>query len=202
MRAGRRRHLLAITIVVVTVVGFAAAEVLQAGSRGEGDDPLEGAVFTITFALFAVLGAVLLVRRPGHIFGPMFAAVGVVPAITTPAELVVASEVIAGQTPSLLARLAVWPISWYWFVLLGTLVIYLPLLFPDGRLPSPRWRWLAWPITAVLALGCVVSAISEDILLQTLGPDGQDLWVPNPLGIPGMPHGEDTPACLVTSRVA
>lgn len=193
MRAGRRRHLLATAVVVVTVVGFAAAEVLQAGSRGTGDDALEGAVFTVTFALFAVLGAVLLVRRPGHIFGPMLATMGVVPAISTPAELVVASTVITGQTPSLLARLAVWPISWYWYVLLATLAIYLPLLFPDGRLPSPRWRSLAWPVTVVLALGCVVSAVSEDIRLQTLGPDGQDLWVANPLGIPGAPQGEDGP---------
>ena len=38
------------------------------------------------FQLVGVLGAVLLVRPPGHIFGPMLAAMGVVPAITTPAR--------------------------------------------------------------------------------------------------------------------
>jgi len=202
MSAGGGRRLLATAVVVVTVVGFAAAKVLEARSGGGGDDPLEGAVLVVAFALLAVLGAVLLVRRPGHILGPLFAAVGVVPAITTPTEIIVAATVIDGRTPSVLARLAVWPITWYWFALVGTLVIYLPLLFPDGRLPSRRWRWLAWPVTAVLTLGCAVSAISEDILLETLGPDGQNLSVANPLGISGVPHGEDSPVfVLMTGTV-
>ena len=34
--------------------------------------------------------------------------------------------------------------NWLWVPAVGLLGTYLLLLFPDGRLPSRRWRLLAW----------------------------------------------------------
>jgi signal transduction histidine kinase len=50
-----------------------------------------------------------------------------------------------------------WINTWMWMPGLGTLVTFLLLLFPDGHLPSPRWRWLARISGAVLfvAIGAV-----------------------------------------------
>ena len=44
-----------------------------------------------------------------------------------------------------------------WFSLA---LIFLPLLFPDGRLPSPRWRPVLWLGVARLALGAVGTAFA------------------------------------------
>src|SRR5215203_2677719 len=51
------------------------------------------------------------------------------------------------------------PIGWIcltsgvlWVLAIGLLGVYLPLLFPDGRLPSRRWRLLAWLSGAVILL--------------------------------------------------
>jgi hypothetical protein len=41
--------------------------------------------------------------------------------------------------PDALAIVGAWIGSWYWYLLLALVLIYLPLLFPDGRLPSRRW---------------------------------------------------------------
>src|SRR5919112_1821886 len=63
-------------------------------------------------------------------------------------------------------------------IMIGLQVSYL-LLFPTGRLPSRRWRWLAWLIGAFIVVGVVVSAFSPGAYLGSLGP------IRNPLGIEG-----------------
>jgi hypothetical protein len=48
----------------------------------------------------------------------------------------------------------VWISSWVWVVHFGPF-IFLALLFPDGRLPSSRWRPFAWLVALVVAAGTV-----------------------------------------------
>lgn len=187
------RRMLAPTVVALFLVCVGTGIVLQVVGRGAGNDLFEGLSFIAAFGLFAVLGAVLLARRPGHMMGPLFAVVGLLPAIGFAGDAYAAARVIAGQPVPLWARVLVWPTAWYWYVVLAILAVYVPLLFPDGRLPSPRWRWIVWLVSAGLAVACALSAVSERIELQTLGPGGQGLSVVNPFGIAGMPHGEDNP---------
>jgi hypothetical protein len=54
---------------------------------------------------------------------------------------------------------AAWIRSWIWIVS-GGLGVFLVLLFPDGRLASDRWRYLAWLNVSVAVLGSVVVAFS------------------------------------------
>jgi hypothetical protein len=42
-----------------------------------------------------------------------------------------------------------WVQTWYWWLVIVLASIYLPLLFPDGRLPS--WRWL--PVAILPGIG-------------------------------------------------
>ena len=71
----------------------------------------------------------------------------------------------------------VWISSWMLSVTVGLQVFSL-LLFPTGRLPSRRWRWLAWLTVAVTLTGMMSSAFSSGPL-DGLGP------IRNPLGIEG-----------------
>ena len=45
--------------------------------------------------------------------------------------------------------------AWLWVPTVGLVGIYMVLLFPDGRLPSKRWRTLAWLAGAVIVLESV-----------------------------------------------
>jgi hypothetical protein len=56
------------------------------------------------------------------------------------------------------------------------------LLFPTGRLPSRRWRWLAWLTVAYVVVGVITAAFSPGAYQGSLGP------IRNPLGIEGLTH--------------
>jgi uncharacterized membrane protein YhdT len=71
-----------------------------------------------------------------------------------------------------------WIVSWSLPIIIGVSVFYIPL-FPTGRLPSRRWRWLAWLTVAFVLVGVISSAFSSGALMGTLGP------IRNPLGIEG-----------------
>jgi hypothetical protein len=81
-----------------------------------------------------------------------------------------------GQLPSGLETAAAWVGAWVWMVGVGLAATYLLLLFPDGRLPSRRWRPVGW-----LAGG----SLGVTVLSLALTPGRiQDTSVSNPLGVP------------------
>src|SRR5215212_3135544 len=81
-----------------------------------------------------------------------------------------------------------WLCIWVWIVMFG-LIVYLILLFPNGRLPSSRWRWFAWFSVALTLVAATLMAISPDAALDVLGSsDNVHISFPNPLGIEGLPN--------------
>jgi len=69
-------------------------------------------------------------------------------------------------------------LQWTWVPPVGLLGIYMILLFPDGRLPSRRWRPFAWFSGAVIVLASVAVTLSP-------GPLEGHPGVSNPVGLEG-----------------
>jgi hypothetical protein len=90
--------------------------------------------------------------------------------------------------PDALAVLGAWVQSWYWLLLLALTFVYLPLLFPDGRLPSRRWLPLA-VVPGIATLGTVVLGALTD----TLSGQNVDYKIDNPIGIEGLEPVEKLP---------
>src|SRR5215203_3167194 len=91
--------------------------------------------------------------------------------------------------PDALAVMSAWIGSWYWLTLLVLVLIYMPLLFPDGRLPSRRWLPIA-VLAGVGMLGIVVLGALADTLPLNEAPGYE---IDNPIGIEGFGNVEDLP---------
>jgi hypothetical protein len=69
------------------------------------------------------------------------------------------------------------------FTVTTILFPFLFLLFPNGRLPSPRWRLLAWAIVVVGALTLIGVAFSPDTATEGVAnPVGVGGWLGDVLG--------------------
>jgi hypothetical protein len=103
---------------------------------------------------FPVVGALIATYQPRNPIGWLFCAVGVFQGliITTEAYSDYALRIAPGTVPG--GLLTNWVAQWVWAPSVGLLVTFLPLLFPDGRLPSPRWRPVAWLSAFSIVLTC------------------------------------------------
>jgi hypothetical protein len=110
---------------------------------------------------FPLVGAVIATHRPGNPLGWIFLVIGVSTGLVV-FGYEYASYVfrtVPGTAPG--GGLAVWVSQWAWAPGLGLLLTFVPLLFPDGRLPSRRWRPVAW----LSAIPIVVIPVSTAVAL-------------------------------------
>jgi signal transduction histidine kinase len=114
-----------------------------------------GLVSVLLPLAFPAVGALLASRRPRHPIGWLF--------LTAALGWGVANAAGAyGKSLSLDPRLAgpaAWLHGWPAYVGVGAL-LFIILLLPDGRLPTPRWRPVAWLIAGYTALSIVLVAIA------------------------------------------
>jgi hypothetical protein len=194
--AGPAWRVVAWLMVAVYVTGIVAVAWLDHNiSAYPPDSLLESVLLALAFGWFVLIGALVVSRQPRNPMGWVLAAVGLPVAVLAAGNYLAAYLVLErGYEPSLAMSLIAWPNNWSWFVTLGLVFIYLPLLFPDGRLPSRRWRLVAW-IGAVGVGGiCILGGLASDVGFQvSMTPAGPEASIPNPFGIPGLDHPEQHP---------
>jgi hypothetical protein len=138
---------------------------------------LENTVLPISFS---IIGAIIASRLPANLLGWLFCVAASISAVThLSAEYAIYA--LLAQPDLLPAGIELaWLTSWVWILFIGCTALSL-LLFPNGRLPSRRWRWLVWLIVLVTITGAVWEAFSPGVITG-LGP------IRNPLGIEGLPR--------------
>lgn len=123
------------------------------GSSGQVER-VDLAPFTLSWS-FALVGAMVASRRPRNPIGWLFIAAGVVVASQGLANVWSTVALGNGDT-TLTTRLAYWYATWAWLPPLVLIAPFTFLLFPNGRLPSRRWRPIAW--AGGVGAGLVVAA--------------------------------------------
>ena len=157
---------LAIAMASMTAAFTAAALVMQAS--GAEPDVAE----TLLVSSFALLGLIVALRVPRNRLGWFFLGLAVLNSFASAGSSLMLMARDVWDMPNL-AKAAVVASSWEWFAFLGSIATFALLLFPDGRLPSPKWRWVARIAGAAIALGCLllIAMTLSDLDLAVADPE-------------------------------
>jgi hypothetical protein len=159
------------------MLGAVAFQVFSSSSFASGSESaLEEILLLVGFAALPVIGTLVASRHPRNAVGWLLLAVGAGIGV-----LILSSEYALwalDQRPTyppgftLAALLA----EWLWIPSVTLLFTLTFLLFPNGRPPSPRWRWLAWVSGATIALTVLAGMLQDQVEVHGISFD-------NPLGI-------------------
>jgi len=129
---------------------------------------------SLIFALagYVVVGALVATLRPDNAVGWLLLAIAISLAVPEVGLAYVRKPMSSGDFA------AVWFAGWWQIVPYMLALGLLPLVFPDGRLLSPRWRPVVWLGGIALALSIVGAALQP-------GPLDVPIRVQNPLGVGG-----------------
>ena len=182
-RTKRSVAMIVASITVTTAVSLAMDAVLIRFSADVPATILAGAVlFNGTGIMQSLVGGIIEWGRPGHAIGRLMLLGGPLYAIAA-----------SGWTTADRLRPFIEPALYQWFswgvaVLVSypavaILACWIPLLFPTGRLPSPRWRAPAAFLLTLTGVGVVAAALRPGPPLGA--PDAE---LVNPIGIEGWPR--------------
>ncbi len=148
---------------------------------------IDGFLFTLGFGSFAAVGSLLVARCPSNPVSWFMVTIGLVGGLFPTADAYAAYILTTQGTPNHLAVFCAWLNQIYWMPVLAIAMIYLPMFFPDGHLPSRRWL----PV-AVLASISVVGVLGLNAFSENLTGQIIDYQIANPIGIKGLGSAVDT----------
>ncbi len=124
---------------------------------------------------FSVVGALIATRRPDNAVGWILCAAGLCFALASFAGEYSTHALVTepGSLPG--GDVMAWLGSWIWPPAIILVFTYLLLLFPDGRLPSRRWRPVAWLGAVAIVITVIPVAITawpmRGPILTNIGDD-------------------------------
>ena len=101
---------------------------------------------------YAVMGCVLLAQRPGHPMGPLLCLISLACAIADTPFAYARYTVVHSPGSLPFGTAMLWANTWANGPAISLSGLVLPLVFPEGRLLSPRWRPALWAALAFIPL--------------------------------------------------
>jgi hypothetical protein len=154
-------------LCVALAVGSLLLGFLNGRTLGEslaGEDIVMIATLAVAFS---TVGAMIASRRPRNPIGWVFCAAALCQGLSICGVEYATYALITEPGALPLGAEASWLGQWIWAPGLGLILVYLPLLFPDGRPPSRRWWWVGW--LGGLSIG-LIAVMASMILWSERGP--------------------------------
>jgi len=149
--------------VCLLCVALASGSLLLAFLNGRtlGEIFVEEGLITLAVltATFCVVGALIASHRPGNPIGWIFCAAALCQGLSNFGFEYATYGLLTRPGSLPLTAETSWLAQWIWAPGLGLILVFVPLLFPDGRAPSRRWRPVAWIGGLSVGLASVSGAI-------------------------------------------
>ena len=170
----------ALAVVLASLMGL--FYLLSLSAWGEVPDrapPWFVALMALMLVSFSTVGAVIAARRPDNAVGWSFLAIALALGVTFAAQPYADYTIVAdpGSLPG--GAIAVWLSLWIPVPALISATFFC-LLFPDGRPPSNRWRWVGW----LAVVGGVLLMLGLSLTPGTLDERNYP-GARNPVGVEG-----------------
>ncbi len=190
MSSSRRRWTSALaTLLLVSVVTTWLAFVFILGSQGAQALAAFDVGFALSFLVFPLVGWLIAIKLPWNPLGWIFLAFGVAGTIGNVIETMAPLQAHAGND----SAAAVLIQTGGWLYALSILLILGPgvLLFPDGQLPSRRWRIVLWANGVLILLYLLLPAFgTSTVCVEPVWTEGVVteclLSASNPLHLPAV----------------
>lgn len=142
--------------------------------------PANQVMFSIAILAFCTVGALIATRQPTNAIGWIFCALAFV-AVGAFSEQY-ARYALVTRPGALPAAKLVLTLDWLGNAAFGSIFSFTILLFPTGKLPSPRWRPVAWfAAGSIILITCGYALASGPV--SERAPD-----LNNPFGLAAFPN--------------
>lgn len=168
---------IAVMFVGALALGFVERPKPAASSWGSGGF-VANLFFLLTMGTFPVVGMLIARQRPRNLIAWLLLGIGAIWAVVGLSDVLTTYLLALDGPPPVDPYLVVALTEWVWVPGIGLIGTYLLLLFPNGRLPSPWWRKVAWGVAVVL----IVTSFSIIFRPGDLTESGYP-GIQNPLGI-------------------
>ena len=160
---------------LVLAIFFTIAMVGSAFVVANHEPISEQVPYIVAFSMFGVVGAVIVSRDRRNVIGLMLLYASLFTAASFLAGDLFTWLVVRGHTGPFAVFLGLMN-NFGWLLGILPVIFILPLVFPDGHLPSPRWRPLLWGTIAFLAVVGVTLIFGQ----PTLTGSNENIGVANP----------------------
>jgi hypothetical protein len=184
---GKRWTWAAWSMLAVFVVSMVVATILAVANGTFQQDAANQVLLFLGFSAFMVVGALVVTHRPGNAIGWIFSAIALLAFTGQLAAqyAIYAYAIRPGSMPG--AVLAAWYALWPWWLVTALILVFTPLLFPTGRLLSPRWRPVAWLAGVTTAVLTTLTSLRTELEVAP----GQ--VIANPIGVAAVGNPQESP---------